>query len=55
MTKANMALDMANEQLNLGWTEIDKDDFSKEDEDRVTARLQMVTKLLRQVERELNK
>jgi hypothetical protein len=53
MNKANIALDMANEQLNLAWAEIDKDDFSKEDEDRIATRLKMVTKLVRQIEREV--
>ena len=50
MNAANIALEMANNQIEAGWVEVDLDQY-----EQVEARLSMVAKLIRDAEKELAK
>ena len=50
MNAANIALEMANAQLEAGWVEVDEDQY-----ETVEARLAMVSKLIKDAEKELAK
>jgi hypothetical protein len=50
MNAANIALEMANNQIEAGWIEVDLDQY-----ETVSARLAMVAKLIRDAEKELAK
>ena len=50
MNAANIALEMANTQIEAGWIEVDEDQY-----EQVEARLAMVSKLIRDAEKELAK
>ena len=50
MYAANLALKLANSQIEAGWVEVDEDQY-----ETVEARLAMVTKLIKDAEKELAK